>query len=637
MTTQTLGFQTEVKQLLDLVIHSLYSNKDIFLRELVSNASDALDKLKLHKMANSQFGGSEAGDYEIHVDFDEAAGTITVRDNGIGMSREEAIDHLGTIAKSGTKEFLGKLTGDQRQDEQLIGQFGVGFYSGFIIADKIRVESRRADLPADQGVAWESAGSGDYTVSDINKPTRGTHVILYVKDEAKEYLNNYRLRNIIQHYSDHISWPIKMLQEVREPVKEEGETEAKPAPTPEYETVNKATALWTRGKNDISDEEYNEFYKHISHDFANPLAHSHNRVEGKQDYTTLLFIPERAPFDLWHQDSKSGLKLFVKRVFIMDDASQFLPRYLRFIKGIVDANDLPLNVSREILQDNKLVETIRTGITKRVLGVLEKMASSEPEKYATFWKQFGNVMKEGVIEDYANKDAIAKLLRFTTTQSTTDTQDISLDEYVARMPENQEKIFYITGESFMAVKNSPHLEIFRKKGIEVLLLWDRIDEWVVSNLSEFSGKHLQSITKGDLDLGKLADEEDTKHIEEEKNEFDSVLKQIQDILKEEIKEARITHRLTDSPACVVADTHDMGREMQRILEAAGQKMPASKPIFEINPTHPLVQRLKNETDDAKFGEWTHILFDQALLAEGTHLQNPAQFVGRLNKLLLELS
>ncbi len=625
------GFQAETRQILDLVIHSLYSHKEIFLRELISNASDALDKLRFQKLRDSSLSEGD-GDLKIRVDYDEKANTVTVTDNGIAMSREQAMEHLGTIANSGTKQFLESLSGDQAKDANLIGQFGVGFYASFIVADKITVNSRGAGLPADQGVCWESDGKGEYTVKTINKADRGTEVILHLKKDEKEFLDNYRLRNIISKYSDHISWPIEMEKPV---VDEEDKKEKKFGGKLEYEIVNKAKALWIRNKSDISDEEYREFYKHISHDFEDPMAWTHNRVEGKQDYTSLLYIPTRAPFDLWQPEVRSGLKLFVKRVFVMDDADQFIPRYLRFVKGVIDSSDLPLNVSREILQDNKQVEIIRSACVKRVLGLLEKMAENDKEKYAEFWKTFGLVLKEGPIEDFANKDKIAKLLRFATTHDDKEVQTTALADYVSRMKEGQDKIYYIAADSFNAAKASPHLEIFRKKGIEVVLLYDRVDEWLINHLSEFDGKHLQSIAKGELDLGDLGDEEDKAAQEEKSKSFESVVKQVTDVLGEKVKEVRVTHRLTESPACVVADTHDMGLEMQRIMQAAGQQMPPSKPIFEINPDHGLIQRLQSETDDDRFTELAHVLFDQAMLAESGHLENPAEFVQRLNKILLE--
>lgn len=629
---QTLGFQTEVKQLLHLVIHSLYSNKEIFLRELVSNASDAADKLRFKALSDNSLYEND-GELKIRVDFDKVKRTITVSDNGIGMTRDEVIDHLGTIAKSGTKEFLANLSGEQAKDSNLIGQFGVGFYASYIVADNVVVKTRKAGHAASEGVYWESDGKGEFVIDNIDMPQRGTEITLHLKDDEDEFLNDFRLRSIITRYSDHISWPVIMRKEV-----ESDDDDKEDAPKKyEDETVNKATALWTLAKGEISDEEYKAFYKHVSHDFEDPLTWAHNHVEGKQEYTSLLYVPARAPFDLWNQESKHGLKLYVKRVFIMDDAEQFLPRYLRFIRGVIDSADLPLNVSREILQENKLVENIRTAITKRVLSTLEKMAKSDPEQYAKFWQQFGLVLKEGPIEDFANRERIGGLLRFATTHTDTAKQDVSLDDVVARMKEGQDKIYYITAESFNAAKNSPHLEIFRKKGIEVLLLSDRVDEWLASHLSEYKGKHLVSVTRGELDLGDIDDEETKEEQKKVEETMASVVEHIKKVLGEKVKDVRITHRLTESPACVVADIHDMGREMQRILQAAGQDAPVSKPILEINPEHSLVERLQQETDDERFAEWSHILLDQAVLAEGGHLDNPAEFVQRLNKMMLVLS
>lgn len=632
---QTLGFQTEVNQILHLVVHSLYSNKEIFLRELISNAADANDKLRYLTLANSALYENDSN-LKIRVEFDEKAKTITITDNGIGMSRDDAIEHLGTIAKSGTKEFIAKLSGDKAKDSLLIGQFGVGFYSAFVVADKVTVYSRKAGLPAEQGVCWESTGEGQYTVSAANLPQRGTKIVLHLKEEGQEFLNGWRLRNIITKYSDHINWPIEMLKEA-DASDDEKEGEEKAVKPVEFETVNRATALWTLPKSDIKAEEYNELYKHLTHDFSDPLTYTHNHVEGKQHYISLLFIPSRAPFDMWQQESQHGLKLYVKRVFILDDAKQFLPNYLRFVKGVIDSSDLPLNVSREILQENQLVEAIRTANVKRVLGVLEKMAESEPEQYAKFWKEFGLVLKEGPIEDYSNRERIAKLLRFSSTHTDDALPTVSLSDYLARMKEGQDKIYYICGESFSALKNSPHLEIFRKKGIEVLLLQDRIDEWMMNHLSEFEGKHLQSVTKGEVDLGDLEDKEEVEEVKKAEGDFSSLIEHVKKVLGERVKDVRLTHRLTTSPACVVADSHDMGREMQRILQAAGQAVPESKPIFEINPKHALISRLNAETDDHRFSEWTYILLDQAILAEGGQLQDPGQFVHRLNTMLLELA
>lgn len=619
---QTLGFQTEVKQMLHLVIHSLYSNKEIFLRELISNASDALDKLRFLVLANSSLYENDS-DLHITIEYNDKLKTLTIKDNGIGLSWDEAVENLGTIAKSGTKEFISHLTGENAKDSHLIGQFGVGFYSSFIVADKVTLKSRRAGLGAEQGIVWESNGEGEFTIAQETKADRGTEVILHLKKDDEEFLSDWRLRQIISKYSDHICWPIVM----KKLSDEEGKT------TEDYETVNKATALWTLQKSEISDEEYKELYKHISHDFQDPLIWSHNHVEGKQDYISLLYIPAHAPYDLWQQEVKHGLKLYVKRVFIMDDAVQFLPRYLRFVKGIVDASDLPLNVSREILQDNKLVEAIKSACTKRVLGMLEKLSSQDTEKYQRFWNEFGLVLKEGPIEDFVNREAIAKLLRFATSQSDSEKQTVSLADYVARMKEGQDKIYYITASSYNAAKNSPHLEIFHKKGIEVLLLSDRIDEWLVGYMNEFDGKKLQSISKGKIDFP--ADDETPVQKEEEKS-LEPMLKHIKEVLGEKVKEVQFTHRLTTSPVCIVADEADMGLEMQRILQAAGQKVPESKPVFEINPEHTLIKRLHGITDDNRFAEWVTMLFEQAVLAEGGQLDNPADFVARVNKLLLEV-
>ncbi|WP_028387668.1 molecular chaperone HtpG [Legionella fairfieldensis] len=616
---QTMGFQTEVKQMLHLVVHSLYSNKEIFLRELISNASDALDKLRFLALADASLYENDS-DLRITIEHNEKLKTLTIKDNGIGLNWDEAVENLGTIAKSGTKEFLSHLTGEKAKDSHLIGQFGVGFYSAFIVADKVTLKSRRAGLSADDGIVWESTGDGEFTIAQEKKADRGTEIILHLKKDDEEFLSDWRIRQIISKYSDHICWAIVMKKAV-----EEGK-EAN-----EFETVNKATALWTLQKSEISDEEYKELYKHISHDYQDPLTWSHNHVEGKQDYISLLYIPAHAPFDLWQQESKHGLKLYVKRVFIMDDAVQFLPRYLRFVKGIVDASDLPLNISREILQDNKQVEAIKTACTKRVLGILEKLSNQEPETYQRFWDEFGLVLKEGPVEDYANREAVAKLLRFATSTSGSDKQTVSLTDYVARMKEGQDKIYYITASSYNAAKNSPHLEIFKKKGIEVLLLSDRIDEWLAGYLSEFEGKKLQSISKGKIDL----DIEDVPEVKEQEKALEPMLKQIKEVLGDKVKEVQFTHRLTSSPACVIADEQDMGLEMQRILQAAGQQVPVSKPVFEINPEHALIKRLHGIQDDNRFAEWVVVLFEQAVLAEGGQLDNPADFVNRVNNLLLE--
>jgi molecular chaperone HtpG len=629
---QTLGFQAEVKQLLQLMIHSLYSNKEIFLRELISNASDASDKLRFEAINNDALfeGDSALG---ITIDFDKTARTISITDKGIGLSQQEAIEHLGTIAKSGTKEFFSKLSGDQQKDAALIGQFGVGFYSGFIVADRITVESRRAGLPADQGVRWESGGEGDFTVETIDKPQRGTTITLHLREGEDELLSAWQLRSIIRKYSDHISLPIQMRKE------EWDEEKKEMAIRDEMETINQASALWARSKSDITDEQYTEFYKHVSHDFAEPLTWTHNRVEGRSEYTQLLYIPARAPFDMWDRNQRSGIKLYVKRVFIMDDAEQLMPVYLRFVKGVIDSNDLPLNVSREILQESRDVKVIREGSTKRVLGMLEELANAdEPEKkekYDNFWKEFGQALKEGIGEDSTNKDRIAKLLRFASTHNDNETQNVALADYVSRMKDGQDKIFYVTADSWTAARNSPHLEIFRKKGLEVLLLTDRVDEWMLSFLSEFEGKQLVSVAKGDLDLGKLEDESEKKQKEETQAEYKELIDKMKKSLDEKAADVRVTFRLTDSPACLVAGEHELSGNLLRMLKAAGQKAPDSKPILEINPNHPLVQRLKYE--DAKFDDWSSILFDQAMLAEGGQLLDPAGFVKRLNDMLLGMA
>ena len=629
---ETLGFQAEVKELLNLMIHSLYSNKEIFLRELISNASDACDKLRFEALNDSSLYGDDA-ELAIRLSFDKAARTITVSDNGIGLSRDEAVEHLGTIAKSGTREFFSALTGDQAKDAHLIGQFGVGFYSSFIVADKVTVISRRAGLPADQAVRWESAGEGDFSVEQVEKVGRGTDVILHLREGEDDFLSGWKLRQTVRTYSDHITLPIRMNKEKwDEEKKEQVETD-------ELETVNKASALWARPKSEISEAEYKEFYKHVAHDFEDPLAYVHAKVEGKQEYTQLLYIPQRAPFDLWDRNARHGIKLYVRRVFIMDDAEKLMPLYLRFVRGIVDSNDLPLNVSREILQESRDIETIRGGCVKKVLSMLEGLAESEEaaekEKYTKFWSEFGRVLKEGVGEDFANKDRIAKLLRFASTQSDTPEESVSLADYVSRMKEGQEKIYYVTAETFTAAKNSPHLEIFRKKGIEVLLLSDRVDEWVTGYLTEFDGKQLQSVAKGGLDLGKLEDEAEKKEAEQAADEYKERLEKIKTTLGEKVKEVRVTHRLTDSPSCVVADEHDMGGNLARILKAAGQKAPEMKPILEINPKHPAVQRLKYE--EVRFDDWANLLLEQATLAEGGTLEDPAGFVKRINALMMAIS
>ena len=629
---ETLGFQAEVKELLNLMIHSLYSNKEIFLRELISNASDACDRLRFEALNNAALYGDD-GDLQIRVSFDKEARTLTIADNGIGLSRDEAVEHLGTIAKSGTREFFSALTGDQAKDAHLIGQFGVGFYSSYIVADKVTVLSRRAGLEANQAVRWESAGEGDFTVEVIERAQRGTEVTLHLRQGEDEFLSSWKLREIIRKYSDHITLPILMKKE-----KWDEEAKAQLA-TDEDETVNQASALWSRAKSEITDEQYNEFYKHVAHDFEDPLAHVHARVEGKQEYTQLLYIPSRAPFDLFERTARHGIKLYVRRVFIMDDAEQLMPLYLRFVRGVVDSNDLPLNVSREILQQSRDIETIRGGCVKKVLGLLESLAdhddAAEKEKYGKFWKEFGRVLKEGVGEDLANKERIARLLRFASTHADTPDENVALADYVARMKEGQEKIYYVTAETFTAARNSPHLEIFRKKGIEVLLLSDRVDEWVTGHLTEFDGKPLQSVAKGGLDLGKLEDVAEKEEAEKAADEYKDLLEKVKTTLGDKVKDVRVTHRLTDSPSCLVADEYDLGGNLQRILKAAGQPAPASKPILEINPRHPAVQRLKHE--ETRFDDWANLLLEQAILAEGGSLDDPAGFVKRINDLMLALS
>ena len=627
MDKTTHSFQAEVKQLLHLVTHSLYSNKEIFLRELISNASDACDKLRFEALDNSGLY-EDAPNLEVRILIDKAARTLTIRDNGIGMSAQEAIDHLGTIAKSGTKEFMGRLSGDQKKDAQLIGQFGVGFYSGYIVADKITVETRRAGLKAEEGVRWTSEGTGDFEVEAITKPTRGTDIILHLREGEDDFLARWKLRSIIGKYSDHISLPILMQKE--EWNQEKGEHELKD----EWETVNQAAALWTRSKSDITEEQYHEFYKQISHDHEAPLAHTHNRVEGRSEYTQLLYIPKNPPYDLWNRDKKGGLKLYVKRVFIMDDAEALLPNYLRFVKGVVDSADLPLNVSREILQESRDVKAIREGCTKRVLAMLEDLAHSEDQakrdQYAAFWKEFGAVLKEGVGEDFANRERLSKLLRFASTHDESGEPSVSLADYVARMKDGQEAIYVITADSLAAAKNSPQLELFKKKGIEVLLLTDRVDEWLLSHLYDFDGKPLQNVTKGAVDLGQLQDEEEKKKAEEAAATFKPVLERLKTALGERAKDVRVTTRLVDSPACLVTESGDMSAHLARLLKQAGQSAPAVQPILEVNPEHALVKKLEASEH---FDDLAHILFDQALLAEGGQLDDPATYVRRVNALL----
>jgi len=632
MAQETMSFQAEVKQLLHLMIHSLYSNKEIFLRELISNASDAADKLRFEAIENSALYENDP-DLRIRISYDKAARTVTIDDNGIGMSRDEAISHLGTIARSGTKEFFSKLSGDQQKDAALIGQFGVGFYSGFIVADTITVETRRAGLPASEGVRWESAGEGDFVVEQIERAQRGSSITLHLRPEEDEFLSTHKLKSIIQKYSDHVALPILMKKEEWDAEKSEMVTKD------EDETVNQASALWTRSKSDITDEQYKQFYQHLSHDHDDPLAWTHNRVEGRSEYTQLLYVPKHAPFDMWNRDHRGGLKLYVKRVFIMDDAEQLVPAYLRFVKGVVDSADLPLNVSREILQESRDVKAIREGVTKRVLSMLEEVASSSAEatdetekaKYASFWKEFGQVFKEGIGEDYGNRERIAKLVRFASTHTDSSEQTVALADYVARMKPEQTKIYYVTADTWQAAKNSPHLEVFRKKGVEVLLLTDRVDEWMLSFLNEFDGKPLQSVARGDLDLGALNDEEKQAQ-EKVGEELKPLVESMKAALEGKAKDVRLTFRLTDSPTCLVADDGDMSGYLQRMLKQAGQQAPQMQPILEVNPEHPLVKQL--HADDANFSDWCHLLFDQAMLAEGGTLEDPASFVKRTNALLL---
>ena len=621
---ETRGFQSEVKQLLQLMVHSLYSNKEIFLRELISNASDAADKLRFKALSNPALYEGD-GELRVRISADAEKGTLTISDNGIGMTREQVIDHLGTIAKSGTKEFLTALGQDQAKDSQLIGQFGVGFYSAFIVADKVTVKTRAAGEAMDKGVLWESAGEGEYSVADIEKKSRGTDVILHLREDEKEFLNEWRLREIIGKYSDHIGLPVEMLtKEYDDEGKEIGE---------KWEKINKSDALWTRSKNDISDEEYKEFYKHLSHDFADPLLWAHNKVEGNQEYTSLLYVPSKAPWDLFNREHKHGLKLYVQRVFIMDDAEQFMPNYLRFMRGLIDSNDLPLNVSREILQDNKTTAALRKALTKRSLQMLEKLAKEDADKYQQFWKEFGLVLKEGPAEDFGNKEAIAKLLRFASTHNDSSEQTVSLEDYVARMKEGQKAIYYITADSYVAAKNSPHLELFNKKGIEVLLLSDRIDEWMLSYLTEFDGKALQTITKADLDLGDLADKEENEAQKEQDKAFDSFIERVKTLLGERVKEVRLTHRLTDTPAVVSTGNDQMTTQMAKLFAAAGQPVPEVKYTFELNPEHHLVKKVADIADEAEFADWVELLLEQAMLAERGSLENPAAFIKRINKLL----
>ncbi len=634
--TETHGFQTEVKQLLHLMIHSLYSNKDIFLRELISNASDAAEKLRFEALSNGALYEND-GDLKINISFDKDANTLTIEDNGIGMSRDEVIEHLGTIAKSGTSQFLSQLTGDQSKDSQLIGQFGVGFYSSFIVAGRVEVYTRKAGLPAAEGVHWASEGEGEFSIGDIEKANRGTRIVLHLKEGEESFADGFALRGLVRKYSDHISIPVIMQKEATPDFGAEGEEKEDTSAELEDETVNSATALWTRNKSDISEDEYNEFYKHISHDFGNPMTWAHNRVEGNMEYTSLLFVPERAPYDLWNREAPRGLKLYVQRVFIMDQADEFLPLYLRFMKGVVDTKDLSLNVSREILQKDANVDKLRSALTKRVLDMLIKLGKNNPEKYATFWKEFGQVLKEGPAEDYANREKILKLMRFSSTHTGSDEQNVSLDEYIERMPEEQDKIYFVVADNYNTAKNSPHLEIFRKKGIEVLLMTDRIDDWMMSQLQNYNEKAFQDVTKGQLDLDEAASEEEKKEQEEAAKELAGLVERLKTSLADKVADVRITTRLTDSPACLVLGEQDMGLQMRQIMEAAGQAVPDSKPTFEVNPEHPLIEKLDQEADEDRFADLALVLFDQAGLAAGAQLDDPATYVARLNKLLLELS
>lgn len=618
-TKQTHGFQAEVKQLLHLMIHALYSNKEIFLRELISNASDAADKLRFESLRDPMLMVDDP-DLRVWVTMDKEAKTITIRDNGIGMSQEEVISNLGTIAKSGTREFLNSLSGDRTKDAKLIGQFGVGFYSGFIVADKVVVTTRKAGLADNQAVRWSSAGEGEYDLELVTHAQRGTEVTLHLKKDEEEFLNDWRLRHIITKYSDHLTIPVVMRND-----------------KDEEEVVNRATALWAMPKNEITEDQYKELYKHVAHDFEDPLVWSHNKVEGKLEYILLLYIPSRAPFDLWHSGKTRGLKLYVKRVFIMDDAEQFLPHYLRFVRGVIDSNDLPLNISREILQNNRVIDAIKTAVIKKVLGMLEQLAQDDKEKFQKFWNEFGQVLKEGPAEDFANKETIAKLLRFASTHTSNAEQTVSLEEYIARMPSAQNKIYYVSADTFNAARHSPHLEIFRKKGIEVLLLSDRVDEWLMSHLTEFQGKSLQSVTRGGLDLGELEDKVDKEHDKQAEGDYANTLENMKTALGDAVKEVRLSKRLTDSPACIVLDEQDLSAQMERMLRASGQPVPNRKPILEVNPEHKMIKRLRAEQDKARFDDWAHILLDQAILAEGGQLEDPALFVQRFNKLLLEVN
>lgn len=634
---ESLQFQTEVNQLLQLMIHSLYSNKEIFLRELISNGADACDKLRFEAIANDSLYEGD-GELRIEVDFDEAANTVTIRDNGIGMSRDEVVNNIGTIAKSGTKEFLSKMTGDEKKDAHMIGQFGVGFYSSFIVADKVTLTTRRAGAAAEEAVQWESDGQSGYTLENVTKAGRGTEIVLHLKEEEKELANGWRLRSIVTKYSDHIPLPVKMIKEPTPEYDDEGNEKPVEGEQPvEWETINKANALWTRSKSEVTDEEYQEFYKHVSHDWQDALAWSHNRVEGNLEYTSLLYLPSKAPFDLFEPQQKQGIKLYVQRVFIMDDTENLMPRYLRFVRGVIDSADLPLNVSREILQSNKIIDSMKSGSVKKVLGLLENMAKNDPDKYLEFWKEFGRVLKEGPGEDFSNREQIAKLLRFASTHDDSANQTVSLDDYISRMKEGQEKIYYISADSHIAAKNSPHLEVFRKKGIEVLLLSDRVDEWLTNSLNEFDGKSLQSVAKGELHLDALDTEEEKEEQKKAEEASKSLIEQIKENLKDKVEDVRVSNRLTSSPSCIVLSEHDMALYMQNLMKQAGHDMPSTKPTLEINPGHPLLVRMSTEADDERFAEWAEVLLDQAILAEGGQLEDPAGFVHRLNGLMLAMA
>jgi len=630
---ETLDFQAEVSEVLNLVIRSLYSNKEIFLRELISNASDAAEKLRFEALTDDALYEDDP-DLEIRISSDTEAGTLTISDNGIGMNRQEVTETIGSIASSGTKKFLEKLSGDNSTDNQLIGQFGVGFYSAFIVADKVTINTRRAGLGEEHGVRWESTGEGSYTIETLDKFSRGTEIVLHLREDDQEFLDSWRLRSIVSKFSDHVALPIEMLKQEMPP---EDDSEEEKETVPEWEQVNKGTALWMRNKADIKEEEYNEFYKHIGHDFEDPLAHVHTRVEGTNEYSALLYIPSKAPFDMWERDHKHGVKLYVRRVFIMDEADKLMPNYMRFVKGVVDSDDLPLNVSREILQHDRKIDSIRGANVKRVLGLLEKMVKKDSEKYQNFWNEFGKVMKEGPAEDVANKDKIAALLRFASSKSEGDEENVSLDQYLECMAEKQDKIYYITADNLSAARNSPHLEIFKKKDVEVLLLTDRVDEWLVSHLTEYKDKKLQSVAKGALDLGELDTEEDKEKQEKAAEEHKSLLDQTKEALDERVKEVRVSSRLTDSPACLVVDDFDMSQNLARVLKQLGQDAPMPTPIMELNIEHPIIKRMESETDDGRFAELAKLLYEQSLLAEGGQLEDPAAFVRRLNKLMLDIS